>query len=1563
MFGLTITCWLLSIDSPVYAQFRELKVSTADGDPNDRFGESAAIDGTTAVIGAFRDDDAGFDAGAAYVYSFENDGWVRQEKLTPNVNGQGRNRIDRGLFGSSIDIRDDVIVVGAVDTRENSRRIGAAYIFERTANEGWQQAIQLKAFDAAEDDNYAFSVATNGEYVMIGALDDDHSNLTNAGSVYVYRRNTDDDDDDAPWVFTQKITPDDARQGDSFGWYVAMDGNRAIIGARDVDDRAPDAGAAYIYELSEDGWVQTDKIYASDAGSADSFGEVVAINGDQVIVGARDVDTLGEEAGAAYIFEYTNGQWIETAKLLASDGVSLDRFGNSVAIEGEYAVVSTRIDNDFRGAIYVFQRFSDSWSELAKVVPDRIEAGDLFGQAVSISGGTILSTAKGDDDEGIDAGAAYFYELASTDRGALVALYNGTNGPNWNNRNNWLSGNDINTWFGVSTNAEGRVTELQLGGNNLSGELPAAIGSLPFLEKLVLSDNNLTGAIPPQIENLGRLQTLDLSNNNLGPDLSGELGALSQLVELYLNDNQFAGAVPEKLGSLSNVQDLHLHNNLLEDLPDFSNTGLTQLNEIFLENNRLTFEDLEPNINLPGIKYVPQANFAEERSETLAQGNPLVLQIEVGGANNQYQWKKNGVAIPGANSNSLVIPAVNSNDAGTYTLEVTNSLVPNLTLVSAPINVSVLPIVDFTAQLLSVHTIPPALSQAQGSVNGRLVGSTLTVSGIFRGLESEFSGAGLHIGASNANTDVTFNLTPTFNDQQGAFLDAENSFDLTNEQIIALQSGLFYVEIETLSGSIINPSRPELRGQLYLSSNTAPDQPALTNPANGTEIDLGVSGTVEIAWEPVEDPQGHNVHYLWAFSRSPDFQGNATLIDRIARIDEGTSFAVTTGELDALLASEGIGQGETVTLYHLVAASDGSEIETSDVFTLSVKRSSTNQPPLVANPVEDFVYLLENGVFKLDLNSVFQDPDGDDLNYSAVSSNENTALINITSDTLFITPLAVGQTSIGLSASDGNGQSVNDVFVLTINQSPQVVTAIEDQIFVERGDPFVQDLTLVFFDEDPITFSVESQNALIASAELNAAETQLTITPGTPGATSVEVTAQDNRGGSTTSIVQVIVQQETINPPQSVSENISITFGNPDLETSYRLVGLPGAVDLPFANAIEGTPEVDWVAFRDSGGEGEREQFFVRYDGSEAFTFKPGRGFWLLSKNRWERTASRSTVPLNGDRTFSIELQNGWNIISNPFDIDVPWQAIVQTNDISQSLHRWSGQFVQTPIFSSARSGEAFYFFNNEELTQLKIPYLPVAASTAPPANRPALTLMARSGEKGISSVRLGNHADAKSGQDRLDQIAPPRTFETLSLRAVQPGAPKSSRKRLLSEQFEPADQQGYRYEISLIAPVNQPVTITLEGTEEVNSGEKIVLFDQTLAKRYDLHKNPSVTLRPASSDLALVLLTGDETYISQEAAEILPERVALLPNYPNPFNIQTTIEWTLPEPNPVRLVVYDALGRQVRVLKDGTLDAGHHSVVWDGRNDAGSTLGSGLYFFQLLLPETRLVRSTILRH
>ena len=132
-----------------------------------------------------------------------------------------------------------------------------------------------------------------------------------------------------------------------------------------------------------------------------------------------------------------------------------------------------------------------------------------------------------------------------TDRAALVALYNATDGDNWTDNSNWLSADTpIGEWYGVTTDENGRVTVLNMHIKRLSGEIPLELGNLASLKKLELFTNQLSGEIPPELGNLASLKKLYLQDNQLSGEIPPELGNLANLEWLDLFENELSGCVP-----------------------------------------------------------------------------------------------------------------------------------------------------------------------------------------------------------------------------------------------------------------------------------------------------------------------------------------------------------------------------------------------------------------------------------------------------------------------------------------------------------------------------------------------------------------------------------------------------------------------------------------------------------------------------------------------------------------------------------------------------------------------------------------------------------------------------------------------------------------------------------------------------------------------------------------------------------------------------------------------------------------------------------------------------------
>ena len=208
---------------------------------------------------------------------------------------------------------------------------------------------------------------------------------------------------------------------------------------------------------------------------------------------------------------------------------------------------------------------------------------DGSGLVTAIAEGTATITATAGDARGTAEIA-----VGNPDRAALVALYEATGGPNWRNSENWLTDAPLGDWYGVDTDAEGRVSWLELAANSLTGPIPPELGNLANLTVLELGVNSLTGPIPPELGNLANLTLLGLTANSLTGPIPPELGNFANLRYLYLPGNELTGPIPAELGRLANLTELHLWRNSLTGPipPELGN--LANLTVLELRANSLT---------------------------------------------------------------------------------------------------------------------------------------------------------------------------------------------------------------------------------------------------------------------------------------------------------------------------------------------------------------------------------------------------------------------------------------------------------------------------------------------------------------------------------------------------------------------------------------------------------------------------------------------------------------------------------------------------------------------------------------------------------------------------------------------------------------------------------------------------------------------------------------------------------------------------------------------------------------------------------------------------------------
>jgi len=284
----TGSAYVFTRSSGVWTQ--QGKLTASDAAVSDHFGYSVSVSGDTAVIGAYLDDDGGSSSGSAYVFTRSAGVWTQQGKLT------AFDAAYSDYFGLSVSISGDTAVIGARYDDDAGGESGSAYVFTRSAGV-WTEQGKLTASDAGAEDVFGGSVSISGDTVVIGASGDDDGGSA-SGSAYVFVL-------DATGVWTQqgKLTASDAAASDWFGISVSISGDTAVIGADYDDDGGSNSGSAYVFTRSAGVWTQQEKLTASDAAENDQFGNSVSISGDTAVIGARYDDDGGSNSGSAYIYE------------------------------------------------------------------------------------------------------------------------------------------------------------------------------------------------------------------------------------------------------------------------------------------------------------------------------------------------------------------------------------------------------------------------------------------------------------------------------------------------------------------------------------------------------------------------------------------------------------------------------------------------------------------------------------------------------------------------------------------------------------------------------------------------------------------------------------------------------------------------------------------------------------------------------------------------------------------------------------------------------------------------------------------------------------------------------------------------------------------------------------------------------------------------------------------------------------------------------------------------------------------------------------------------------------
>jgi hypothetical protein len=312
---------------------------------------------------------------------------------------------DDDWFGRSVSLDGDTALIGASVDINDGNGLGSAYVFTRSGT-NWTQQAKLLPSDGAEGDWFGYSVSIDEDYALMGAWGDD-DNGDWSGSAYVFTRSG------TNWTQQAKLLASDGAEGDWFGKSVSLDGDTALIGTPHDDDNEFWSGSAYVFTRSGTDWTQQAKLLASDGAEGDRFGGSVSLDSDTALIGAPCDSNNKIESGSAYVFTRSGTNWTQQAKLLppVEDETGKGHFGQGVSIDKDYAIIGQPwyYGIEGSGSAYVFTRSGSDWTQQAKLLPSDGAPSDLFGLSLSIDNNYALIGAHRDQDNGENSGSAYIF--------------------------------------------------------------------------------------------------------------------------------------------------------------------------------------------------------------------------------------------------------------------------------------------------------------------------------------------------------------------------------------------------------------------------------------------------------------------------------------------------------------------------------------------------------------------------------------------------------------------------------------------------------------------------------------------------------------------------------------------------------------------------------------------------------------------------------------------------------------------------------------------------------------------------------------------------------------------------------------------------------------------------------------------------------------------------------------------------------------------------------------------------------------------------------------------------
>lgn len=427
--------------------------------------------------------------------------------------------------------------------------------------------------------------------------------------------------------------------------------------------------------------------------------------------------------------------------------------------------------------------------------------------------------------------------------------------------------------------------------------------------------------------------------------------------------------------------------------------------------------------------------------------------------------------------------------------------------------------------------------------------------------------------------------------------------------------------------------------------------------------------------------------------------------------------------------------------------------------------------------------------------------------------------------------------------------------------------------------------------------------------------------------------------------------------PTYINIDTTITFPSyEELSTykssDYKIIGIPGTSNMPITNFLTGTRLQDWQAYWDNGAP---DNYLLDYNENNFF-YSTGKAFWIIKKGPLKIKATVENAPLNNNSNVEIPLHSGWNMITNPLVSSIAWDLIKTINKITEPIYSFNGSF---NISSTFKPFEGYYFFNSTNLSVLEVPSkIPKTVAYAVKNN---LHKQTDDNEWTVNiKLNMDGYTDStawfgvsplvSNNFNHLD-IHKPRNWGAMpTIYFLHPDWDKDY--PTFASDIKPSLINSFEWSFELLSPTWKQVTLTFD-LKEVPNNMKIFLFDTKANRWVNLKEIPfaegigrQYQFTPVTAPTSFKIIASK--VVPDNLTVTVPSNFKLGNNYPNPFNPSTTIPVSIPVKSEVEISVYDIIGNLIKTIYQGTLNTGEHWFRWNGTDNNGNVVSSGIYFYRL---------------